>query len=241
MATGTIERLLEVVRRSLRASRVELIDEAKAPEGVLRWSLPSGRAVAVYFDGAPPPQASERLEALLSSFGGVLSEGSAPDEGDEREVSLVDELATLTEAVGASEALVIDAHSPVVWGSSHGITSEEVLGKRLRLVKGTDAPGPSPLSVAAQQAIRKVRALPEIEELARGGHLRHTLMEESAGLLARSFADIYVLLLVYDGHFDELKTERHLHQALPIIERLVMTLPPPGPAEGGGAAAKARR
>lgn len=239
MSTGTIDRLLEVIRRSLGASRVELIDEAQAPEGVLRWSLPSGRAVLVRFDEAPPPDASERLQALLSSFGGVLSEGSS--QGGEHGVSLVDELATLAGAVGASEALVIDARSPVVWGSSHGITSEELLAPRLRLVTDDQPPSPSPLSEAARQVIRRVRALPEIEELARGGHLRHTLMEDDLGLLARSFAGIYVLVLLYGGRFDELKTERHLHSALPMIERLVMGLPPPGPAEGGGAAAKARR
>ena len=47
-------------------------------------------------------------------------------------------------------------------------------------------------------------------------------MEDDLGLLARSFAGIYVLVLLYGGRFDELKTERHLHSALPMIERLVM-------------------
>lgn len=242
MTKGTIERLLEVIKRSLKASRVRILPQEQAPEGALCWSLPSGKVVVVQFEGPPDPLAAERLRALLSSFGGMLTDGGSEREEHEAQgVTLVDELAQLAEAIGAVEALVIDAHSPVVWGSSHGISSEELLGPRLRLVTADDPPS-SPLSALARQAIRRTRALPEIDELARGGHLRHTLMEENLGLLARSFAGIYVLLLVYKGQFDELKTERHLQQALPMIERLVLGLPPPGPAEGGGAAAaKARR
>lgn len=244
MAGTTIERLLEVVRRSLKAARVELMDEDKAPAGVLRWSLPSGRAVVVHFDGAPAPQASERLQALLSSFGGVLMEGESEGAAaaSEGAASLVDELSLLATAVGATEALVIDAHSPVVWGSSHGITSEEVLGPRLRLVTEESAREEgSVLSAEAQQAVRRVRALPESEELPRGAHLRYTHMDDQQGLVARSFAGIYVLVLVYPGRFDELKTERQLHSSLPRIEQLVLSLPPPGPAEGGGSAAAKRR
>jgi hypothetical protein len=238
---GTIERLLEVIRRSLKASRVRLLSQEQAPEGALCWSLPSGKVVAVQFEGPPDPLAAERLEALLSSFGGMFTEGGGEREPhEEQSVSLVDELAQLAEAIGAVEALVIDAHSPVVWGSSHGISSEELLGPKLRLVTA-DEPPSSPLSPLARQAIRHVRSLPEIGELSRGGHLRLSLVQDGLGLLARSFAGIYVLLLVYEGRFDELKTERHLQQALPLIERLVLGLPPPGPAEGGGAAARLRR
>ncbi|MCS6900917.1 MAG: hypothetical protein RMJ98_15140 [Myxococcales bacterium] len=236
---GTIERLLEVIRRSLKASQVSLLSPEQVPEGALCWSLPSGKVVAAHFDGPPDPLAAERLEALLSSFGGMLAEGGGKRElHADRRVSLVDELAQLAEAVGAVEVLVIDAHSPMVWGSSHGISSEELLGPKLRLVTA-DEPSSS-LSQMARRAIRQVRSLPEIGELARGGYLRLSLVQEGMGLLARSFAGIYVLLLVYEGHFDELKTERCLQQALPLIERLVLGLPPPGPAEGGGAAARLR-
>lgn len=241
MSKETVERLLEVIRRSLKASRVRLLEHEQAPEGALCWSLPSGKVVAVQFDGVPDPLAAERLQTLLSSFGGVLTEGGGEREPiEEQSVSLVDELAQLAEAIGAVEALVIDAHSPVVWGSSHGISSEELLGPRLRLVTEDDPPA-SPFSPLARRAIRHVRALPEVDDLSRGGHLRLSFVQDDLGLLARSFAGIYVLLLVYDGRFDELKTERHLHHALPLIERLVLGLPPPGPAEGGGAAARLRR
>lgn len=241
MAKETIERLLEVIKRSLHASRVQILSPEQIPEGALCWSLPSGRVVVVQFDGEAEPLAAERLQTLLSAFGGVLMEGGGQrEETEERGVSLVDELARLAEDLEATEALVIDAHSPVVWGSSHGISSEEILDDHLRLVtdEGLSA---SILSAPARQAIRRIRALPEVRELSRGGHLRHIDMEDPPCVLARSFAGIYVLLLVFQGSFDELKAERHLQIALPMIERLVLGLPPPGPVQGGGVAAKNRR
>jgi hypothetical protein len=44
-----------------------------------------------------------------------------------------------------------------------------------------------------------------------------------------SFSSIYLLCLVFDGDFDELRAERAAHDALPRIERLVLALPPLDP------------
>jgi len=75
-------------------------------------------------------------------------------------------------------------------------------------------------------AIARVRANPILTELHRGEHLHEAILEEKLGYLARSFATIYVLILVFPGHFDELGAERAVVRALPIIERWVVALPP---------------
>lgn len=49
------------------------------------------------------------------------------------------------------------------------------------------------------------------------------------GVFARSFAQIYLVALVYDGRFSELHAEGPLVRALPHIETLVLALPPVDP------------
>lgn len=80
-----------------------------------------------------------------------------------------------------------------------------------------------------RRAIAAVRALPAIPSLKKGDHLHESLGEESFGYFARSFATIYVLILVFDGPFEELRVERAVAHALPAIERLVLALPPLDP------------
>jgi hypothetical protein len=98
-------------------------------------------------------------------------------------------------------------------------------------------------AMRTRRAIAEVRALPEMPSLHKGGHLRHMVTEPAFGYVARSFAAIYVLILVFDGPFDELLAKRAVAQALPVIERLVAALPPlePPPPTAGVAAMRARR
>jgi hypothetical protein len=95
----------------------------------------------------------------------------------------------------------------------------------------------------SRRAVNEVRVLAEMETLHKGGHLRHARSEPGFGYLARSFAAIYVLVLVYEGPFQELVAKRAVSQALPTIERLVAALPPlePLPPTAGAAALRARR
>ena len=69
--------------------------------------------------------------------------------------------------------------------------------------------------------------------------------DDSYGCVARSFAGIYVLIIVYDGPFDELRAERTVADGLPRIERLVLALPPldpkPAPIAGIMAVRRGRR
>jgi hypothetical protein len=94
-----------------------------------------------------------------------------------------------------------------------GLTREEreIIGRRAELTIN---------------AIARVRKNPVLVELHRGVHLHEAVVDEKLGYLARSFATIYVLLLVFPGQFDELGAERAVVRVLPTIERLVVALPP---------------
>jgi len=91
--------------------------------------------------------------------------------------------------------------------------------------------------LSSRRAIAAVRELPEMETLHKGGHLHHSESDGGSGFMARSFAAIYVLILVFDGPFDELRAKRAMMNALPTVERLVLALPPLDPTPMAGAAA----
>ncbi len=97
---------------------------------------------------------------------------------------------------------------------------------------------------ATRRAVAAVRRLPALDGLHKGRHLRHVEREGSC-YLAISFSGIYILCLVFDGEFDELRAERAATDALPRIERLVLALPPldPDPPQpmGGVVALRSRR
>lgn len=58
---------------------------------------------------------------------------------------------------------------------------------------------------------------------------RFVAQDEDWGVFSRGFAQIYLLALVYDGSFSELHAEGPLVRALPVIESLVLSLPPVEP------------
>jgi len=87
--------------------------------------------------------------------------------------------------------------------------------------------------VLMTRAVADVRR--KIEEQGRPAqNLRATVQQEGFGYVVRSFATIYHLILVFDGPFSELHAEAAVVHALPIIERLVLALPPSEPPSAGG-------
>ena len=58
------------------------------------------------------------------------------------------------------------------------------------------------------------------------------------GYLARSFANLYLLILVFDAPFSQLQAEGALVHALPLIEKLVLSLPPVEPPPRGARVVK---
>ncbi len=93
-----------------------------------------------------------------------------------------------------------------------------------------------------RRALASLRRLPALAGLHKGRHVRH-VEREGSFYLAISFSNLYLLCLVFDGDFDELRAERAAHDALPRIERLVLALPPldPDPQPTGSVVALRRR
>lgn len=90
----------------------------------------------------------------------------------------------------------------------------------------------------AYRAIAALRDRPSVENPPPSGHFRQVCHETGFGFLARSFASIYILVLVFDDTYSELHAEAALLHALPVIERLVLALPPIEPPPKGGRVVK---
>ena len=99
----------------------------------------------------------------------------------------------------------------------------------------TDAEEPE----LTRRAIALIRALPSLALLHKGKHVRE-VAREGASYLVLSFSSIYLLCLVFEGDFDELRAERAAQESLPRVERLVAALPPLDPEPAGGAVALRR-
>lgn len=203
-----------------------------------------GRGIAVRF--ATPPTERDpkqrRLEMLASTFDAVVDEDTSQRRRSRPpiESSLREELLALCERAGAVNAIVIDANSPVEWGAAR--PQEAIpLGPRPSghsvASPGTDEKSKPDLGVAvvSRRALHVVRGLPELAALRKGKHIRYLERGGEVPIIAHSFAGIYLLVMVFDAPFDELRGERAILDVLPRIERLVLALPPldPPPPHAG--------
>lgn len=290
---GPLQEFLTIVRRDLGTddARIQRVDDAKVATdspGVYVRDLPSDHRLVIRFSPIPDDVEARlrRLDMLLSSFEVMLSEklgspNAAAHVQASRAVpaeSLHEELAALAMRSGAIDALVIDAHSPVVWGaaveepSKEGDSEQDKVPERgasvlslelerarrksAHLADRKSAPGwvepPIPADAMphtpvreslSARALERVRGLPEMMTLPKGGHLRTSVNEADFGYVAHSFAGIYVLILVFREaeSIDELRVKRAIVHALPVIERLVLALPPLDPVPMAGVAAMPRR
>jgi hypothetical protein len=189
-------------------------------------------------------------------------------------LSLHEELKALAARARAVDAVVIDTDSPVVWGCASVRASPRARNEFLlrdvsdrelashvddesgplqdvptppesAAIGGEDDHDASSENDATRRAIAAVRRLPALDGLHKGRHLRHVERSDDACYLALSFSGIYLLCLVFDAAFDELRAERAAAESLPRIERLVQALPPldPNPPVpvGGVIALRGRR
>jgi len=244
-----VNRLIALVQRELGAEEVTVLEPGDAaPEGALVATLPNGKRIAVFWTGAPEEAEAKRrrLEMLVDTFAESFraTAQSRPPPAQ----SLHDELQWLAQRAGAVDACVIDAQSPMVWGAAEDDDATPHLLARDNVVSldkartGELATQPPPEEPPlTHRVIDALRALPALASLHRGGHLHETSREETSGWVARSFAGIYVIVLVFDRPFDELRAERALAISLPAIEHLVTILPPLDPSPSAGAAAIRRR
>jgi hypothetical protein len=128
--------------------------------------------------------------------------------------ALADALAALTARSGARNVFVVDA-----WGH---------LWCRARAHDDSDRVLALATTVLARAA----------KPLTRGGRLDVGHVGDDTAWYARSFAGVYVVLLVFDAAFDELAVRRSVIAALPEIEALTVALPPPGGPDASSGAAK---
>ena len=228
-----LDRFLALVRRELGADDARVLDaDADAPEGELSMScrMGDGRTVVVGFAVAPADREAKqrRLEILTSTRH--------------------DELSALSARAADLNVIVIDANSPVVWGAAHpeGVVAQPPMASSPRMAEtpaNDEGERGGGMAVASRRAVLAARALPDIAALRKGKHVRSVARDTEVPFVAHSFASIYLLIVVYDQPFDELRAERAIVDSLPRIERLVLALPPldpPPPFEGAGAVAMRR-
>jgi hypothetical protein len=255
MKLPPLQRLLSLLRRELRANESGLSlpgEEAPAGKDVVTLGLARGQTLWAKFSS--PPRSKDalrvRMNVIAQSFAHLL-ELEATRARSRRKTPLAAlrvALRDLARAAGARDAIVLDTRSPMVWGAASGLSGEVLGPVRLRLVGPGEA---APVSSAegtqqrrralSLQAIAEVRSLAEIRQLPRGAELRRSVRDAEIGYLVRSFASIYLLIVVYPGPFDELRAEREAARALVVIEPLVMALPPPEPADGSSQSSAVRR
>lgn len=248
-----VDRLFALVRRELGAEDVHVHEPDGEPppesERALQCRLPDGRSLVVRFEAPPPERETKqrRLEMLASTFDVFVDEPmTRPRSRPPVARSLQDELKALCGRASSVNALVIDANSPVVWGAarSRGLGSEWPVagdpGEADRDDKADD--GAPPVDAPSRAAIEAARGLPALAALRKGRHMRHIEHDGPGPFLAHSFAGIYLLLVVFDAAFDELRAERAVAESLARVEQLVLALPPldPSPGAGEGAIAMSR-
>lgn len=238
-----------------------------APDSAKQQSLKLRQLAGSFFDlppQAPQPNAEghanwttrrldDELCALAARTGAmsavvidyqspVLWGTSEPRVGDEsiNVAQRLAQLATMAER-GGLDLLKLCKLSPeqaehVLSESDLNEGSRATLRRELGRLRGLDP-------VRRQTDIVTSRAIAELrdaigQEHPPTGHFRQVVHRDELGYLARSFATIYVLLLVFKNTYSELHAEAALLHALPVIERLVLALPPVEPPPKGGRVVK---
>ena len=143
--------------------------------------------------------------------------------------------------VGVGTSLFYD---PLVCRKINAGIADYLAQNRMASVAELDHDDAEGVPEVTQRASAEIRQLPSIDLLHKGKHLRHA-SRDGAYYLVLSFSGIYLLCLVFDGEFDELRAERAAHESLPRIERLVLALflldPDPQPVGGVAALRRPRR
>lgn len=213
-------RFLEIVVRELEAAdaRVEIGGKDPTDPRIIARLAPNGSRVVAVFDSVPeqPVLVENRLDALVQSFFSTAENAiqSVPPSRTPPDIAgrrLDDELTRLSERAAAQGAVVFDLASPVLWGASH-TTSTEV--DRL-----------------LETAIIRVR---DAHAELRHSHTTRLSLSDTAECIARPFAGLYVVALVFEGPVSEPVAVGALVHAMPLIERFVLALPPVDPGPGGG-------
>jgi hypothetical protein len=263
---GLVEREL-----GAQNARIELSAHEPGPEVVWAPMASGFRVVVELPRAHDVGELKARLASLVESFSGVLAEAALPAvrEAPPTAVATLEEaLDLLAHRARAESAWVIDDSTPEIWGGSlphegldvakaleldrfsrvaergHLALSELVgLGDGLRAWLAEHDFSPEEAKDIEHDLDELPRTLPE-------GALLRTLRALAAvrnkvaaadPVLVRRFAGIYELVLVFSGPYSELHAEAAVLRALPLIERLVTSLPPRDPVSAGAKVAVLRR
>lgn len=160
--------------------------------------------------------------------------GSLPHDGFDVEDALrVSRLASTAQRLGTSLAELARLGEGLrAWLAERDVSPEtaQEIERDLDELRATGAPPDGAI-------LRTLRALAAVRGRARDA------AEESPSepIFVRRFAGIYELVLVFAGPYSELHAEAAVLRALPLIERLVTSLPPRDPVATGAKVAVLRR
>jgi hypothetical protein len=223
MSDPALHAFLAVLKQELGADDAYIQLGGKAGDGDGRFFHALGEATSVVVAFAEPPadaaEVHARLAALSATFrktvesavAGAARPRQAMDFARQR---LDEELSGLSERSGAVRAFVYDFDSPVIWGASAVEEQHAAAGK--------------PLLERALQALRQRN-----DELKQAhGHTVRLTLDEGVEALARPFAGLYVLALLFRDPLSEPIALGAVLHAVGLIERLVLALPPIDPEPG---------
>lgn len=285
-------RFLDLLCKELGAvdARAEIGGRDPEDSRVLWINTDAGFRLVAQFAQEPAdrPRKQALLEQLVSSFSQSLGDVPLPVPPSTPPAAspfkrLDETLEALRTRTGAVGVVVVDAHSPMLWGSSEpqrhedGVTALMRVGEALRALLEAGvaldaicawpaddvAPRLRALGVADKHAEPLSRVLAQRDETALRHHLLTCLAvararaasrpahesvriahhETQFGFFARGFANIYLLIAVFEGAYSELYVESAVLHALPGVEHLLLALPPqdPGPGGKGGRVIRLRR
>ncbi len=223
MSDPALQAFLALLQRELGADDAYLQLGGKALDGEGRFFHALGDATHVVVAFAEPPADAAavhgRLTALSATFRKTLDSAVAgaarPRQAmDFARQRLDEELSGLSERAGAVRAFVFDTDSPVIWGAS--ATTER-----------HGAPDPQLLDRAAQALRQRSDEIKQAH-----GHTVRLTLDDGVEALARPFAGLYVLALLFRDPLSEPIALGAVLHAVGLIERLVLALPPIDPGPG---------
>jgi len=217
-----------------RADRLDRLRAlADSFSGLLARARPMGGALG----RSRAPELDDTLEGLrlrVEAVSALVVDDTSPMIWGWSEASRGDDdveaLVRLAEVWGRASAGRIDLLSLLAGAEPPPHLGQEPLGPIVREVRRLRGDAPERDGAAWRQRVLCGRALGVVQGVV-GVNARVAASEEGFGCLARTFAGIYRLVLVFDGSFSELRADGEALRALPRIEHLVLALRPidPGP------------
>jgi hypothetical protein len=213
--TATLDQEQPVLSRALVSRRLDDELEALAAEASAIRAVVIDESSPVLWGSSEPRRGSEDVDAAIRTA----------------------RLEAATREAGTDLAELLTADPPDLSAA----LQDRRIGKRLALRLGAEVRSIIEASRRTGSSqwrdyLLTARAIAAVRDQLARGDSQTTLMHHSAGFgyFARGFATIYRLILVFGGRFSELHAKAALIRALPIIERLVLALPPAEPPSGAG-------